>query len=513
MTKQGDEKGTGGRKMKRNSLTNMRNKVHQFLLILLPLTMILGGCAGLNPQNVDVELQTTPPREKTTSFREALSDLGRMTEIYGTDMLFIQSNPLGDETGTSSSTGGEVPRDITEMMKSSLNSIGGKVVYIPYDPSFIQNNMVTGYSNFHNKLVPNVVLSGGITEFDRGLETRGDNTDASADVDFNGMPDWLPTKTIGLKYRDAAKYGLARITLDFNLLDYQTMSGLSKMTAVNTMEVHKALGEKEIGISIFGPTFGLRGDIKKVQGRHAAVRLLVELGTIQIVGKYLVVPYWRLLGDEAKPDEVIIDAVSRYFYSLSERDRISTLQTWLYLYGYDVNFTGVLDEATKQALQQVDITYNPGAKTINLQTFQTVFTYIPLTDQALARRQAITRMIEQQKQQAALERQQAVAAAAQQQAEQAKETRVITAPDRAVPAPKKVEHAKETKSITASKTKIVIASDSAEDSRPQGVGMPAFEKSYAPETERENITPPSRKGIGRVVSKDALIKVLGELSQ
>ena len=157
-------------------LINKRNKI-KLCFIILPLSMILFACASLDPRKVDVELKRTPPRIKTTSFTEALANLGLMTEIYSTDVLLIQSNSIGDETGTSKSTGGEIPRDITEMMKSSLNSIGGNVVYIPYDPAFVQNQMVTGYSNFQNKLVPNVVLSGGITEFDRGLVTKGENTD------------------------------------------------------------------------------------------------------------------------------------------------------------------------------------------------------------------------------------------------------------------------------------------------------------------------------------------------
>lgn len=444
--------------MKRQTLKSMDKKI-KILFIILPLAMILGGCSGLDPRNVDVELQTTPPHVKTTSFTQALSDLGLMTEIYGTDMLFIQSNPILDETGTSSSTEGEIPRDITEMMKSSLNSIGGNVVYIPYDPLFIQNNMVTGYSNFTNKLVPNVVLSGGITEFDRGLVTKGDNLDASAGADFSGMPDWFPSDEVSLRYSDSGKYGLARITLDFNLLDFQTMSGLSKMTAVNTMEVHKALGEKELGISIFGPTFGLRGDVKKVQGRHAAVRLLVELSTIQVVGKYLIVPYWRLLGDDAKPDKVIIDAVAKYFHSLSESGRISNLQTWLYLYGHDVDFSGVLDDATIQALQQIDPNFNPADdKPVDLDTFQHVYTHIPLNRQALERRHAITRMITQQNQAAALERSRAMAEAALNEAEKTKMAQTT------IMGPKR-------------------------------------------------LTPPSRKGIGSVVSKDALIEVLSELSK
>ena len=39
-----------------------------------------------------------------------------------------------------------------------------------------------GYPNFDKKIIPNVVLTGAITEFDRGLETRGKNTDFGADT-------------------------------------------------------------------------------------------------------------------------------------------------------------------------------------------------------------------------------------------------------------------------------------------------------------------------------------------
>jgi hypothetical protein len=356
----------------------------------------------MDPRNVDVHLETTPPREKITSYTESLSNLGLMTEIYGTEKILIQSNPIGDRTGSSKATGGEIPRDITEMMKSSLNSVGGNVVYIPYDPAFIQNQMVTGYSNFQEKLIPNVVLSGGITEFDRGLATKSENTDFSLGYEFKDLSDDFPSKDVDFRIGDAAKRGLARITLDFNLLDFRTMSGLSKMTAVNTMEVHKAVNEKELAISILGPTFGLKGNIKKVQGRHAAVRLLVELSTIQIVGKYLVVPYWRVLGEDAEDDKTVRDMITAFYYSQDEAGRVSNVKTWLYLYGYDVPLLGGMDSVTQQALQQVDNSYRPEGNKISVETFTKVYTNIPITQKALGRRKMLASAYKKQKETAEL---------------------------------------------------------------------------------------------------------------
>ncbi|MCD6527462.1 MAG: hypothetical protein J7K75_10775 [Desulfuromonas sp.] len=358
------------------------------------LTVLLASCAAVDPGKVDVELKKTAPKIKVTTYSQALSDLGLMSEIYATGSLKIQSNPIGDNTGTAQSTGGEIPRDITEMIKSSLNSIGGNITFIPYDPAYMQNQMVTGYSNFENKLIPDVVISGGITEFDRGLETRGENTDVGAEAEFTGMKDWLPSKRVSVDYGSSSKDGLARITLDFNLLDFRTMAGIAKMNTVNSMEVAKAMGNKELGITIFGPTFGRKGSIKKVQGRHAAVRLLVELSMIQIVGKHLVMPYWRLLGDENEPDNIVITALQRSYYNLSEQQRTAMVQEWLYLHGYDVDVTGSIGTQTVAAMQNFEPTFD-GSHSISVDSFIEIYTTIPIDEKTLGRRNQLYRIGQQ----------------------------------------------------------------------------------------------------------------------
>ncbi len=358
-------------------------------VLLLPLLLLLVSCASMDPANVDVQIPESAPEVKATTYTQALRDLGLMTDIFGTGDLKIQSNPIGDNTGTSGSTGGEIPRDITEMIKSSLNSIGGQVTFIPYDPAFIQNQIVTGYSNFDNKLIPDVVISGGITEFDRGLETRGDGTDMGVEAEFTNAPSWVPSKSVSVEYGDRGKTGLARITLDFNLLDFQTMAGIPRMNSVNSMEVSKGMAEKELGITLFGPTFGRKGSIKKVQGRHAAVRLLVEVSMIQVVGKYLNLPYWTLLGDDVLPDPVVMDTLSRDFYSSNKSTQVAKAQEWLFLQGHDVQISGVLDAKTLAALKAFNPSFSTENPVLDFDTFAALFQAVPIAPQTLGRRQLI----------------------------------------------------------------------------------------------------------------------------
>lgn len=363
-------------------------------LLLLLISWTFVSCASVDPRQVDVEIKKEAPETKVTSFTESLRKLGTMTDIYGVSKLKVQSQDIADNTGTAGATGGEIPRDITEMLKSTLNSIGGRVTFIPYNPSFMQNQMITGYSNFDDKMVPDVVITGGITEFDRGLETRGSNVDASAAVDWTGVPKWAPSTTTAIDYGAGEKSGLASITLDFNMINFRTMSGIARMQTVNSIRVQKAVSEKELGITLFGPTFGLKGSIKKVQGRHAAVRLLVQLSMIQIVGKHLMLPYWTLLPN-ADPDPVVMDALKKYYYELENVDQIIRTQELLFVQGYDVAISGELDQQTVASLQQINADYNPANGTIDKDTFFAVYLATPITDAALERRVALNRAYEE----------------------------------------------------------------------------------------------------------------------
>ena len=182
----------------------MNNRMIGKSLRLVWLPMLLGGC-GLNPQNADIGLNETLPEAKVTIYQKAINQLGLMTSIYSNNPMKIMAKEIVDNTGTSVATSAEIPRDITEMVKSTLNGIGGNVLYIPYEPEFMQNTVITGYSEYADKILPQVILSGGITEFDRGLVTKGDSLDLDVEVGND----------YGINFSDQNKASLASVTLDF----------------------------------------------------------------------------------------------------------------------------------------------------------------------------------------------------------------------------------------------------------------------------------------------------------
>jgi hypothetical protein len=349
----------------------------KFLLLII--SVLTTSC--VNPQNADIDLQETLPETKLTVFSRSLPELGRINKIFGQGKLKVMVKNIVDNTGTSLPTEGEIPRDITEMLKSALNGVGGDIFYIPYDPDFMINTATTGYSDWGNKELPDIVLSGGITEFDRALVTKGESSD------FGGELEMIP---ISIEVSDQSKNSLASITLDFNLIDFDTFTGIPHMQAINNIKVHKGLRNDSLGFTVYGATIGVRGTMKKIQGRHAAVRLLVQLSLIQVLGRYQQLPYWKVLPG-VEEDPVVIDLVTENFFTLSPQDRIAKVQEYLVLIGKNVSITGVLDNNTRAALNEV-----AGANTtgeLGIKQFLTVYRRVPLDISVLGKRSLVNTMI------------------------------------------------------------------------------------------------------------------------
>ncbi len=362
------------------------------LILSAFIAALTSGC-GLSPQDVDLDLNQTLPEVNSTVFSQAIADLGKANVIYGRGPLRVMSKPVRDNTGTSLPTQGEIPQDISEMVKSALNAIGGEILYVPFDPEFMISTAQTGYTQWGDKYLPNVVLVGGLTEFDRGLVTKEEGADVSGSAEDLGVP-------MGLDFSDIRKSSLARITLDFNLVDFKTFTGIPFMQAVNSIRVHKGVGKDELGFTVYGQTLGLRGNIKKIQGRHAAIRLLVQLSIIQIVGKYQKLPYWRLIPN-SQPDRVVLDQIREDYYRMGPTERIVKIQEYLYLYGKPVKITGRLDAATMQAIEAFKTEYGvTQTEPVSEALYLALFENVPLDVIAKVRRQQVNTMLAQYRQQA-----------------------------------------------------------------------------------------------------------------
>lgn len=374
----------------------LKNRNGRRLLIgALLLVWALIGCTAISPKPDQLQLPSEPPALRETSFSAALSRLGILSELYGARLLKIQCRELLDVTGTSYHTGGEIPKSITVMVKSALNAIGGQVVYIPYWPDYFAGIQVSGYPISDQKLVPDVVLAGGITEFDRGLTTldRSRNLDATTET-IDSAPSWFDGKTIGLDYSKGDKWNKAKIAVDFNLVSYKALCGIPKMQASNGITVYKGISEEELGFTLFGPTIGVRGSVKKIQGRHNAVRLLVQFSVIQLVGRFMDLPYWQLL-DGAQPDPVVMENLKANYLKRGPVGQTLLLKRLLWLHGHPVPVTAQMDAETKAALAKADPAYDGQSASVPADTFIKLHLSVPVTGESMQQAKRFDRLMAQ----------------------------------------------------------------------------------------------------------------------
>jgi hypothetical protein len=344
----------------------------------------LVGCAAIDPKPEQLQLPAEPPVATTTVFSDALTRLGIQSQVYGAELMKIQCREVDDDTGTSFHSGGEIPKKITLMVNSALNAIGGRVVYIPYWPDYFAGIQVSGYQVQDQKLVPDVVLAGGITEFDRVLVAldRSRNLDIET-KEISNAPDVFDGQTIGMDISQADKWSEARIGVDFNLISFKAQFGIPKMQASNGITVYKGVKEGELGFTLFGPTIGLRGSVKKIQGRHAAVRLLVQYSVIQLVGRYLDLPYWKLV-DGVAADPVVLENLRTRYQSKDPAGRILSLKRLLWLHGHPVAVNDQLDLDSRAALSKLDPAYDGKADSVPMDTFVRVYLSVPVDAKSLA---------------------------------------------------------------------------------------------------------------------------------
>lgn len=354
------------------------------------IALILASCGTFAPEKMELPMTETAPKEKVTRFSETLKEFGLMLEIYRPEPVKVMIKEVIDKTGASASTGSEIQQSITEIVKSTLSTMGENVVYVDYDPEFVSMMQQTGYSDFGNKLIPDVVVTGAITEFDRALQTVEKGMDLGAEVDIANVKKVLPSQVLSAEFGDSSAANKARITVDFNLKKFQTLASIPGMSVVNTMEVQKAVARQEFGITLFGPTFGTKGTLKRVQGRHDAIRLLVQSGMVQLMGRYAGVPYWRLMGQDAVSDETVLKSWRREFPKLSESDRISLMQQYLYLHGYDVSVNGTVDEKTRAAFSDFRGKNGIEGGALNAEVFLKIYLTVPVSEATFSRVQALS---------------------------------------------------------------------------------------------------------------------------
>ncbi len=293
--------------------------------------VLLAGCASPKDAPVVSRPKTLPVRN-FTSFSESLRCMDNLLAQFGVNGIVITSAGLPDATG-------EIQTGTKDMLISAVSRMSvrsGAFKFVDFDPNETDINNLQGLVGFTDDFrVPNYYIRGAITQLDEGV--IADSSGAS-----------IAGSAFSLGF--SADQVTSVVSLDMNvgdLLTRQIQPGMSAHNSISVTRTSKA-GDAGGRIDTYGTFFNIA--LNRAEGMHAAVRNLVELSTIEVLGKLAQVPYWRCLQiDQTNP---AVEAEARqWFEDMSAREQVVFVQRALASQGlYDAPVTGELDPATKGAV-------------------------------------------------------------------------------------------------------------------------------------------------------------------
>ncbi|MDR3089450.1 MAG: hypothetical protein LBU39_06495 [Desulfobulbaceae bacterium] len=298
------------------------------LIFAIFLALFLAGCAATNAQITEEEraqlADAATPYTSDAVYDQALITLGAYINSELDKQRIFQPKTIANAAG-----GQELPVNVTDMVITGLSRLSGnKLVVAPFDPEYIVNDRASGGRG--RRILPNIVVGGSITEFDKEIEGESGDANLDAIVD-RGKPD---TNVSG----EASKgLKVSRVSIDLYLIDYRTHAVIPGASVSNTIHVAEIEKDKEFAFSIYGNGIGIGGKIKSAQGFHRAVRNLVDYSLLQLLGRYYNFPYWRALGVD-ETDTNVMASLKKSFMTRDERGQNIIIQNLLneYTFGASV---------------------------------------------------------------------------------------------------------------------------------------------------------------------------------
>ena len=217
------------------------------------------------------------------------------------------------------------------------------MVYVPYHPDYLVSQAQLGAK--FGVTMPDFLITGALTEFDRAIAGAGRVN--SAGIEF-GKGDGKVT--LGADVKRTAIY--SALALDLNLVSFATQQMVPQIQASNVVKVLNFSSEDNASLGFYGDAFGFKMEGKYLQGRHSAIRTLVDLSVLELIGKATNTPYWRCIPN-GTPDPVVVENMRAAYNGLTPELKLGLIQVTLRKYGEPVQVTQQYDEPTRQALQKV----------------------------------------------------------------------------------------------------------------------------------------------------------------
>lgn len=272
------------------------------------LAFALLGCQQA-PETAHVAVQPrTAPVRTVTSFNDALRCMDELFLAQGKKDIYITSAGIPDATGMVAA--GTKEMLITAVAKMSATS--GAFRFVDYDPTQLDVQVLSELVGLRDNFVaPNYYIRGAITQLDANVLSSAESAGVS-----------MPYFDLAVS-RDQV---VSVMSLDLNIGKLVTRQIIPGMSASNSIAVVRSGKGGDVGGVIGKAGLSISVSLDRSEGFHQAVRNLVELSTIEAVGKLTRVPYWQCLQiDQTNP--TYRTEARQWFDTMSSAERVRFVRT------------------------------------------------------------------------------------------------------------------------------------------------------------------------------------------
>ena len=314
--------------------------------LALPLLVAaaMAGCSTMDAHKETVE-QTNEARvgpeqapfRAITGFSDGLRCMDSLMIIYGVRDISMLVEDILDQTKKINA--GTRDMLITALSDMTRRSRAIRVNAFGKDATNAISFLASAQSQSAYQVVPPYDIKGSVSQFDENVIRNQKDLGAG----------FSPFINLGIA-RDAAS---SIMGLDLSILSTSDLSVLPGVTSRNSVVILKqGKGfDGDAAYSKLGINFSMT--LSKSEGQAQALRGLVELAVIELIGKLTKTPYWQCLGADPRSNEEIKREISDWYFAMaaSRVELIAWFQNQLRRRGYydgpiDGEFNPAFDEAT-----------------------------------------------------------------------------------------------------------------------------------------------------------------------
>jgi hypothetical protein len=315
------------------------------LLATALVAVVMSGCASVK-EDVKSELPplvTGPseaPARTITNFSNALRCMDRTLIDYGVYDVSMLVEDIKDSTGKVKA--GAKDMLISAISEMTRRSHAVRLIAFGSDSGNLVSFLASANENTPYSVVPQYDIRGSISQLDKSVAAK----DVAGGISLSD---------IGLGGATTANASV--LALDLAIISTQDYSVIPGVVSKNTIVIFKegrgVDGDATIGK--FGINFSM--NLTRSEGDAQALRNLIELAAIELVGKLTKTPYWNCLGIDPQTPEIRTE-MNDWFYNLAaDQQAVLYFQNQLANRGF---YDGPLDGRYNAALTQAVVDYQRG---------------------------------------------------------------------------------------------------------------------------------------------------------